>query len=62
MKYSFCFFYVLFISAITFASTLSGRAIELYVENDTRDIGGPGSDNAYSNVNSFASISVSYSY
>lgn len=33
----------------TSAFAQDGRAITLYVENDTRYIGGPGSDNAYTN-------------
>lgn len=37
------------------AKPIRGQAINFYVENDTRDIGGPGSDNAYT-----SGIKISY--
>lgn len=39
------------------AKNSTGQAIHIYVENDTRRIGGPGSDNAYTN-----GVKISYIY
>ena len=41
-------FLLLALSNYAFAKNLKGQGINFYIENDTRDLGGPGSDNAYS--------------
>ncbi len=43
------FLFLLLMGRLASAQNIKGEAINLYIENDTRDIGGPGSDNAYSN-------------
>jgi hypothetical protein len=45
-----------FFATQSFAATRSGKAYAFYIENDSRFIGGPGSDQAYSNGLKFAYI------
>jgi hypothetical protein len=47
---------LLILCSSSFAKNISGQALTLYIENDTRDIGGPGSDNAYTNGLKFSYI------
>lgn len=48
MKILFVALFFMNLSNVAMAKTLKGQGINFYLENDTRDLGGPGSDNAYS--------------
>lgn len=52
----FLLFFLIVSSLSAAASSDSGRAFLLYLENDSRRIGGPGSDSAYTNGFKFTSI------
>ena len=55
---TFFFLVSLFIAYASHAKVSTGAAVNLYIENDTRDIGGPGSDNAYSNGFKFSYVAA----
>ena len=55
---TFFFFVSLFIAYAAHAKVSTGAAVNLYIENDTRDIGGPGSDNAYSSGFKFSYVAA----